>query len=58
VDAEDRGRLYDRLAVLLPPPAGVTRQNAVDGNDMSAWWDKLGLGHPKKGLKGPPRIEE
>lgn len=58
VDAEDRGRLYDRLAVLLPPPAGLTRQNAVDGDDMSAWWDKLGLGHPKKGLKGPPRIEE
>jgi hypothetical protein len=58
VDAEDRGRLYDRLAVLLPPPAGVTRQNAVDGDDMSGWWDKLGLGHAKKGLKGPPRIEE
>jgi ferric-dicitrate binding protein FerR (iron transport regulator) len=58
VDAEDRGRLYDRLAVLLPPPAGATRQNAVDGDDMSAWWDKLGIGHVKKGLKGPPRIEE
>jgi hypothetical protein len=58
VDAEDRGRLYDRLAVLLPPPAGITRQSAVDGDDMSAWWDKLGLGHAKKGLKGPPRIEE
>jgi hypothetical protein len=58
VDAEDRGRLYDRLAVLLPPPVGVTRQTAVDGDDMSAWWDKLGLGHVKKGLKGPPRIEE
>ena len=58
VDALDRGRLYDRLAALLPPPAGVTRQNAVDGDDMSPWWDKLGLGHPKKGLTGPPRIEE
>ena len=58
VDAQDRGRLYDRLAALLPPPAGVTRQNAVDGDDLSPWWDKLGLGHPKKGLKGPPRIEE
>lgn len=58
VDPEDRGRLYDRLAVLLPPPAGVTRQNAVDGDDLSPWWDKLGLGHPKKGLHGPPRIEE
>jgi hypothetical protein len=58
VDAQDRGRLYDRLAALLPPPAGVTRQNAVDGDDLSPWWDKLGLGHPKKGLQGPPRIEE
>jgi FecR protein len=58
VDAEDRGRLYDRLAVLLPPPADVTRQNAVDGDDLSAWWVKLGLGPVKKGLKGPPRIEE
>jgi hypothetical protein len=58
VDPEDRGRLYDRLAVLLPPPAGVTRQNAVAGDDLSPWWDKLGLGHPKKGQHGPPRIEE
>jgi FecR protein len=58
VDPQDRGRLYDRLAVLLPPPAGVTRQNAVDGDDLSPWWDKLGLGHPKKGRNGPPRIEE
>jgi ferric-dicitrate binding protein FerR (iron transport regulator) len=58
VDAQDRGRLYDRLAVLLPPPAGVTRQNAVDDEGLDPWWDKLGLGHPKKGLKGPPRVEE
>jgi hypothetical protein len=58
VDPEDRGRLYDRLALLLPPPAGVTRQNALDGDDLSPWWDKLGLGHPKKGQHGPPRIEE
>lgn len=58
VDADDRGRLYDRLAVLLPPPAGVTRQNAVDGEGLDPWWDKLGLGHAKKGLKGPPRVEE
>jgi hypothetical protein len=58
VDVQDRGRLYDRLAALLPPPPGLTRQNAVDGDDLSPWWDKLGLGHPKKGLKGPPRVEE
>ncbi|MFZ0519558.1 MAG: FecR domain-containing protein [Candidatus Acidiferrales bacterium] len=58
VDSEDRGRLYDRLAVLLPPPPAVTRQKAVEGDDLSAWWNELGLGHPKKGLKGPPRVEE
>ncbi len=58
VDGQDRGRLYDRLAVLLPPPPGLTRQNAVDGDDLSPWWDELGLGHPKKGSKGPPRVEE
>jgi hypothetical protein len=58
VDPQDRGRLYDRLAVLLPPPTGVTRQNALDDEGLDPWWDKLGLGHPKKGLRGPPRVEE
>lgn len=46
VAAEDRGRVYDRLAALVPPPAGVTREGIVSGNRdmMDQWWDALGLG--------------
>ncbi len=60
VDSEDRGRLYDRLAAFVPPPSGATRDAAVNGNwnALDAWWDALGIGHAKKGLKRPPRIEE
>ena len=41
----ERERVYDRLAALVPPPAGVTRE-AVLKKDQSAldqWWDTLGL---------------
>lgn len=60
VATEDRGRVYDRLAELLPLPSTVTRQDAIDGNwnAFSPVWDQLGIGHPKKGLKSPPRIIE
>ncbi len=60
VDSEDRGRLYDRLAALVSPPSGATRDAAVNGNwnALDPWWDALGIGHAKKGLKKPPRIEE
>ncbi|MFZ0211790.1 MAG: hypothetical protein WBE20_13255 [Candidatus Acidiferrales bacterium] len=59
VAPEDRGRLYDRLAALLPPPPGVTREDAIEGNWLAfdPMWDELGIGHPKKGTKSPPRIE-
>jgi hypothetical protein len=59
VDPSDRGRLYDRLAALVPPPPGATRDNAVNGNwsRMEPWWDELGIGHAKKGTKRPPRID-
>jgi FecR protein len=42
---EERGRVFDKLAGLVPPPEGVTR-DAVLGGDRSAidhWWDALGL---------------
>jgi hypothetical protein len=60
VDEEDRGRVYDRLASLVPPPPGVTREDAVndDSRKLGPWWDLLGIGHAKKGFKSPPRIEE
>jgi FecR protein len=60
VAIEDRGRLYDRLAQLLPPPPGLTREDALEGrwNAFNPLWDELGLGNSKKGRKGPPRIAE
>jgi hypothetical protein len=43
----ERGRIYERLARLVPPPAGVTRKGVVSGERamIDAWWDKLGLGN-------------
>jgi hypothetical protein len=43
---EERGRVYDRLALLVPPPPEVTREGIIRGADLEgrdAWWDKLGL---------------
>lgn len=60
VDPEDRGRVYDRLASLVSPPPGVTRDDAINNNErkLGPWWDLLGIGHAKKGFKKPPRIQE
>jgi hypothetical protein len=46
LDGEDRGRVFDRLATLVPPPAGVTRDGVLRGERamVDAWWDELGLG--------------
>jgi anti-sigma factor RsiW len=41
----DRARIYDRLAELIPPPAGVTREGVL-GNDpdmLDRWQRHLGL---------------
>ena len=45
-DGDDRGRVYDRLAALVPPPAGVTREGVLRGDQamLEAWWGELGLG--------------
>ena len=42
----ERGRVHDRLAVLVPPPAEVTREGILAGDRAmrDAWWDELGLG--------------
>jgi hypothetical protein len=42
----DAGRIFERLAALSPPPAGVTRDLAL-GKDRSAlesWWNTFGVG--------------
>jgi hypothetical protein len=46
LDADGRGRAHDRLAALVPPPPGVTRDGIVRGDRAmrEAWWDELGLG--------------
>lgn len=45
-EAADRGRVYDRLASLVAPPAAVTREGilSLDRNMLDAWWNELGLG--------------
>jgi hypothetical protein len=41
-----RARVYDRLAVLLPPPDGVTRDGILqlDSHMLDLYWNALGLG--------------
>lgn len=55
-DAE-RGRVYDRLAELVPAPAGVTRQGVqgLNRHMLDLWWDALGLGEASwwRRWKGP-----
>jgi len=42
----NRPRVFDRLAGLAPPPAGVTREGILrlDRSMLDAWWDSLGYG--------------
>ena len=44
-DAERPG-VYDRLAVLAPPPADVTREGVLrlDPKMLDSWWNSLGYG--------------
>ncbi len=46
----DRATLYPRLAVLLPPPPGVTRERIVAGDRtaIDRWWEVLALPRPRK----------
>ena len=43
--AGERGRVYDRLAELSPPPSSVTRAAVLssDRRALDQWWDSLGL---------------
>lgn len=46
VNDAERGRVYRRMAALVPPPAGVTRAGVLKGDKrmLDLWWDSLGLG--------------
>src|SRR6185503_12157163 len=43
VEGEDRIKVYERLAVLVPPPASVTREGILrlDRNMLDLWQDNL-----------------
>jgi hypothetical protein len=43
VDGSERERLYARLAILAPPPKGVTRDKviALDAHALNLWYDEL-----------------
>ena len=47
VDTNDRGRVYDHLAKLVPPPPAVTRAGVLrlDPTMLDMWWNQLGLGN-------------
>src|SRR5262245_13995136 len=42
----EREQVYARLAELLPPPDGVTREGVLAGDHtmLDRWWDELGFG--------------
>jgi hypothetical protein len=46
VSPEEKNRIFDRMAQLVPPPAGVTREGVLSGNAAmrDAWADQLGIG--------------
>lgn len=43
VDEGDRGRIYDRMLALAPPPEGVTREGVIklDKRELRTWRDEL-----------------
>jgi hypothetical protein len=45
VDESQRGLVYDRLAELVPPPAGVTKEGilGLDQAMLDSWWNVLGF---------------
>jgi hypothetical protein len=46
VNDSDRGQVYDKLASLVPPPSGVTREGVLHLNQsvLDLWWNALGHG--------------
>ena len=57
VDGNDRARVYDKMAALDPPPAGVTREGVLQLNQamLESWRDELKttwMGISKKVPKG------
>jgi hypothetical protein len=43
--ADERAKVYERMAALAPPPSGVTRDAVLSGDRraIDVWWNSLGL---------------
>jgi hypothetical protein len=43
VNASERGAVYDRLAILVPPPVDVTRAGALalDQKTLETYWGRI-----------------
>jgi hypothetical protein len=50
VDPPLRGAVYDRLATLVPPPAGVKRANAIalEARALEGYWSKIHSIHTRR----------
>jgi hypothetical protein len=48
LEAEGRAQVFDRLAQLVPPPQGVTREGVAAGDRrmIEQWWELLELARP------------
>ena len=46
VNSAERTAVYDRLAALVPPPPGVTREGILrlDTTMLDSWWNAFDLG--------------
>jgi hypothetical protein len=46
VNSAERATIFDRLATLVPPPAGVTREGILDldATMLDSWWNTFDLG--------------
>ncbi|HEX9819014.1 MAG TPA: hypothetical protein VGD07_05300, partial [Methylomirabilota bacterium] len=57
-EGASRTAVYDRLAELVPPPAGVTREAVLrlDRDALDAYWNWLPHSVWLKGLKGRPGV--
>lgn len=53
----EKSRVYDRLAALVSPPNGVTKEGVLSGDKqmLDLWWNQLGLGDTNwwRKWKGP-----
>lgn len=50
VDSFERGAIFDKLSQFVPPPADLTREDAIRGanqHGMDEWWEKFGFGKSK-----------